>query len=212
MRATPARTRPQGPTPALILVRHAAPTVDPARPPATWELSASGTAAAHQLGRRLAPYAPYRVVSSPEPKARATAHCLLAAAGRGFSINDGLREHVRRDAPYLDAVTFAATIARLLTTPDTLVYGEESGAAARARFAAAVAAELDATPADTSLVIVGHGTVISLYLAHIAGIDPVAFWQTLGMPAYAVLARPSLTLLTVVNDVTGAADEPQPPG
>jgi hypothetical protein len=40
---------------------------------------------------------------------------------------------------------------------------------------------------------------MALYLAQVAGIDPYPFWQRLGLPAFMVLARPTLAVLTVRN-------------
>ena len=43
-----------------------------------------------------------------------------------------------------------------------------------------------------------HGTVMALFLEKVTGVEPVEFWQTLGMPAYVVLKLPVLELVKIV--------------
>ena len=57
---------------ALLLVRHAAPTVEPDTPPPAWRLSEAGREAAAALAAGLARFAPTAAVASPEPKALET--------------------------------------------------------------------------------------------------------------------------------------------
>ncbi len=76
--------------------------------------------------------------------------------------------------------------------------GHETAAQAGDRFTRAIDAVLAAYPDDT-VAVVAHGAVLSLYLAQVVGIDPYPFWQRLGLPAFVVLARPTLAVLTVRN-------------
>src|SRR4051794_41967110 len=72
------RTKAKG---SCLLIRHAAPAIEPARPAAAWPLCDEGRAAARALGASLSLDA---VVSSPEPKALQTAAALGApVAGCG---------------------------------------------------------------------------------------------------------------------------------
>jgi hypothetical protein len=48
---------------------------------------------------------------------------------------------------------------------------------------------------------VAHGTLISLYVARAAGVEPVPLWQRLGLPAFVVLALPARSLVAVVESV-----------
>jgi broad specificity phosphatase PhoE len=66
---------------------------------------------------------------------------------------------------------------------------------------------LDRHP-GANLAIVTHGTVMTLLIARAAGLDPFALWQSLGLPAFAVLSWPDLALLQVVESV----DSPPLPG
>jgi broad specificity phosphatase PhoE len=156
----------------VILVRHAAPEIDPARPPTSWRLSAAGREAAAALAERVRADA---VVSSPEPKALETA----SALGAPLTVDARLREHDRAGVGWLD--DFAAAVEAGFARPDEVVLGVESYAAALARFAAAVDDARAAHP-DGRLAIVSHGTVIALYAGRASGRDPVAVWRELRMP------------------------------
>jgi hypothetical protein len=49
--------------------------------------------------------------------------------------------------------------------------------------------------------MVSHGTVISLFVAECARIDPYDLWRKLELPSYVVLSLPELQLLDVVGSV-----------
>jgi hypothetical protein len=51
------------------------------------------------------------------------------------------------------------------------------------------------------LVVVTHGTVLSLYVAAVTGLDVVALWRRLDLPSYLVLARPDLGLIEIVDAI-----------
>jgi len=65
--------------------------------------------------------------------------------------------------------------------------GEETGASARTRFAAAIE-RIDAAQ-DGARVVVAHGRIISFWLSARLGLDPVAFWRSLGLTSAAVLSE-----------------------
>ena len=85
---------------ALILVRHAQPAIDEARPPPEWRLSEAGRAAAGALAERLAPYAPVAAGASPEPKALETGEIVAARFGLPVAADAGFAEHHRPDLPF----------------------------------------------------------------------------------------------------------------
>ena len=192
----------------LILVKHSAPAVVPGVPAREWRLSGLGQQLCDRLADRLAPYRPAVVVTSREPKAEETGHYTGALLGVPVHAADGLHEHERRTVAFIgDQEQFETTVALFFAAPDTLVFGEETATQAHARFAAAVDSILAAYP-DQTVVIVAHGTVISLWLAHQAGLAPFPLWQRLGLPSFVVLARPDLILEKVVADVNEPAGGP----
>jgi broad specificity phosphatase PhoE len=160
----------------VLLVRHSVPQVDPALPAEEWRLSEEGRARCAPLAARLAAYEPRRLLSSTEPKARETAELIGAELGLAVTLSDGLRETARRTVPWLERDAFERGVRELFERPNEIAFGEESAAAALARFTAAVNGLTE--PA----IVVTHGTVISLYAAARMGRDPYELWRRLELP------------------------------
>lgn len=181
----------------LILVKHAMPQVDVDTPAHLWRLRPEGVAAAGMLAARLvARYSPSMVVASPEPKATQTGSIIAERLGLAFATADGLREHDRRAAGFHARDEFAARMRDLFAHPDAIVFGSESASAALTRFAAAVDHVLaEGTSGD--VVIVSHGTVISLFVAKRADVDASNLWATLGLPSYVALELPSHRIIEI---------------
>jgi|SRR5690242_507952 len=179
----------------LILVRHAAPEVQPAIPARDWALSSEGHLQAERLAARLASLcAPAIVFSSPERKAFETAGLIACALSLKVERVADLREHDRTGAGYLSADAFAVSIARFFDYPKELVFGRETAAQAGTRIATIVR-ELCARTLDRDILLVTHGTVLTLYAVAVAGIEPLPFWHGLGMPAAIVFSLPDHRLL-----------------
>ncbi len=95
---------------------------------------------------------------------------------------------------------FDAAIARFFREPQRLVLGEETADQAHRRFAAAVDAVVERHPAKT-VALVTHGTVIALFVARAAAVDPFPLWKRLDTPAFIVLSLPDRQVVTVVDHV-----------
>jgi broad specificity phosphatase PhoE len=178
----------------LILVKHALPTVVPGIPPAQWILTEKGRASCAPLAARLRPYYPAQIAASDELKAAETAQLLATALGHTAPIchDHDLREHARRPEDFFDnTATFHAAVRRFFAHPDDLVFGTETAAAAESRFTAAIHRLLIQTPRGT-LIVVAHGTVITLFAAAHSELAPFPLWQSLGLPSYVVLSLPEL--------------------
>jgi 2,3-bisphosphoglycerate-dependent phosphoglycerate mutase len=146
-------------------VRHAQVEIDLARPASSWRLSVEGRASADELARRLAPLP--RVVSSPEPKAVATAEPIARRSGVEVELDERLRE-VGREANLPDADTHRAAVRSYLG--GARVDGWEAAPAARSRFAAALD-EID------DAAVVTHATVLALFLGY-----DFDGWAAIGLP------------------------------
>lgn len=168
----------------LILIKHAAPLVDPATPTTTWRLSDAGRAACEVLADRLAPHAPSRIVSSVEPKASETAERLAGRLSIPWTTAEGLHEHDRSNVPHLPTREFISLVELFFRRPTKLVLGTETAADAFDRFADVV--EPLATGEET-IAVVSHGTVISLLLEDRCGLDPFQTWRAMGLPSFIVL-------------------------
>jgi len=92
---------------------------------------------------------------------------------------------------------FAARIHDLFAHPDHVVFGNESASAALTRFAAAVD-HVVVEDAGGDVVIVSHGTVISLFVAKRADVDGEKLWATLGLPSYVSLELPNHRIVEIV--------------
>jgi broad specificity phosphatase PhoE len=184
----------------LVLVRHALPEFVVGLPASEWQLSDEGRRRCQRLADRLAAYDLAAVITSTEPKAVETGQIVADSLALPLETAPGLHEHERGVVTATgDHGAFQAQVSRLFEQPDELVFGTETADQAHARFATAVAAVIERHP-HRNLAIVAHGTVITLFIARAAGLDPVPFWQSLGLPAFAVLSLPDLHLLEVIEN------------
>jgi broad specificity phosphatase PhoE len=185
---------------ALILVKHAMPEIEPDVEAPQWRLSAAGRDGSRRLAERLREYAPVAVVTSHEPKAMETGEIVGKLLGVRVTRQVGLHEHERSSRPFLSPEAFNARMAHFFAHPDERVVGHESADEALARFHRALDAVVAEHP-DGAVVAVAHGTVISLFVSHVAGGDPFVLWSRLGLPSYVVLSRPALALISIVESV-----------
>jgi broad specificity phosphatase PhoE len=188
----------------LILIRHSQSQLQPELPASQWPLAEAGRRSCIALAARLAAYAPDIIVTSGERKASETGALVAGQLALPVSSAAGLHEHLREHAGWLSPSDFEKAVAAFFTRPDALVFGEETAAQAGARFDAAVQTVLDSYPGK-NVAIVAHGTVISLFAAQHAGLDPLPFWKRLGMPALVVFALPDLRLIQVIERVDSTA-------
>jgi 2,3-bisphosphoglycerate-dependent phosphoglycerate mutase len=173
--------------PALVIVRHSIPVVDATAPSTAWALSPEGEREAGALAAMLGAVKARIVQTSPERKAGETASIIAARHGVSTSVDDRLREHERASAGFLPRHVFDARVERLMRMPSDLVFGDETADAVFLRFAEAVACAC-AAAAGADLLMVSHGTAMSIYLGRLLGIDPVAFWRSLTAPMAVVIA------------------------
>ena len=162
----------------LFLVRHGRPVVDRSRPAHEWELDPAGFDDVWAL--RTSGRLPDRAVwlSSPEPKALATAELLTDG---GVGVVEGLREHVRESADWVK--DFDDAVRRAFAVPEAVaVPGWEPLSACRDRVVRAVEGILDVHPHD-DVVLVGHGTAWTVLRAALTGTEPdLERWRALTMP------------------------------
>lgn len=177
----------------LVLVKHALPVLDGTRPAREWVLGEDGLAQAVALAAGLRRFLPFGLVSSTEPKAVATAQIVAAELGVPMQARPGLEELDRRVLPVMSREAHAVLNARIFAEPALPVLGNESADEATARFATAVAGEVGTGAGD--VVIIAHGTVISLLVALYNKVDPYSLWRQLDCASYVVLELPSLQLL-----------------
>jgi broad specificity phosphatase PhoE len=173
-------------TPAIVFIRHSLPEIDLTRPAREWHLSEAGRLRCKTLASQLAYINPQCMVSSLEPKAIETAQILADALGLDFETANDLHEHLRREAYHSSQEDFESSVRNFFKQPGRLVFGEETADQTHARFAQAVQTIQERSPAQTPLVIVTHGTVITLYVARAYNREPFPFWKNLKLPCMVI--------------------------
>jgi broad specificity phosphatase PhoE len=184
----------------LLLIKHSLPEMVPSLPANRWHLAEAGRLRCRALAEQITPYDPDMIVASVEPKAAETAELVAGALHKPWHVADGLHEHERSGVGWIDREHFEAQVAEFFRRPGALVFGGETADQAHARFAAAIAALTAQYPAR-SLAVVAHGTVISLFVALSAGVEPFPLWSRLGLPSFVVLSLPELELVSIVEGV-----------
>ena len=175
----------------LILVKHSLPALEPDKPANQWRLSKEGQQRCEVLARHLSPYLPFQLFSSIEPKAAQTAALASSLLGIPWQEFPGLHEHERSEAGFYSPEQFQANMQCFFNHPSEVVFGAESAEQALARFSKAIQVLWEKRPPCTgSLVVVAHGTVISLFVAHFCGLLAYHLWVQLGLPAFVVLDLP----------------------
>ena len=184
----------------LILVKHAQPLVQPQIPAAQWHLSEDGKRKSETLAASLRPHDPSIIITSEEPKAIETGQIVGQLLARPVEPAADLHEHDRGNVPHMPSREFLSFMALFFQRPEELVLGEETAAAAHARFSAAVDAALS-KHADGNIVIVTHGTVLALYIAAITKELAFPLWRKMQLPSYAVLSLPDRKVIGVCERV-----------
>jgi broad specificity phosphatase PhoE len=182
----------------LILVKHSLPEILPEIAANEWHLSTEGRRRCQVLGDELAGYDPDLIFSSPEPKAGETAQIIAQQLVKPLFIVPGLHEHERKTVRFTNEDQFAASVKELFKQPDALVFGEETAAQSLNRFSSALD-QLISQNRDQNLVVISHGTVITLFVANICDIAPFPFWSRLDLPSFVVLSLPDLLVLSITQ-------------
>lgn len=182
----------------LILVKHSLPEIVEQLPAREWYLSEAGRFRAEHLAARLAYYKPEILISSVEPKAMETAEIVASKLGLTMQVLDGLHEHERTTTPFLSRHEFQNAVQEFFLRPDELVFGGETANEAHSRFSRAVKSVLQNHETST-IVIVSHGTVISLFVSRLTGASELSLWQELGLPGIVALDMNSNTIVAQEN-------------
>lgn len=179
----------------LILIKHARPLVDPARPAHEWKLSEQGRADAARLAEILCPQQPARVYSSDEPKAVETAELITARLGIPLAVAADLHEHDRSNVPHMRSGEFISHMELFFRRPGELTLGRETADECSGRFDSAIQSIRRENTAHSAIAVVTHGTVLALYLAQLGAGKPFELWRRMGLPSYAIVEDGNVTSL-----------------
>jgi 2,3-bisphosphoglycerate-dependent phosphoglycerate mutase len=179
----------------LVLVRHGKPEIEEGTPSTQWPLSQSGREAAALLATQLSDFKFQSITSSPELKAISTTETIAQKLGLNVEIDDGLSEHKRHSTDFLPLEDFNAQIARLFESPwNELIFGDETANAALERFTRTLDRQY-VSSGSGDVVVVTHGTIMSIYVANRLGIDPLPFWCSLTTPTAIVISGNEMVVL-----------------
>ena len=186
--------------PVLILVKHALPHIDSMVPANQWRLSEEGQHFSQVLAQRLEQYGLDLIFSSVEPKAIETAHIVATTLEKSVEVVEGLHEHDRNSVGFLEKKKFETSVARFFNQPGLLTFGNETANQAYHRFSRAVMGIIEKY-ADKNIALITHGTVLTLFVSRLIGIEPFAFWKDLELPSWVVLSHPDLGLRSVCKSI-----------
>ena len=182
----------------LILVKHSLPEILPEIPASEWHLSAEGRLRCQVLADELSGHGPDLIFSSQEPKAEETAQIIAQQLVKPLFIVPRLHEHERKAVLFTNQDQFKVSVRDFFEQPDALVFGEETAVQSLNRFSDAVD-KLISQNRDQNLIVVSHGTVITLFAANNCGIEPFPFWSRLDLPSFVVLSIPDLVVLSTTQ-------------
>ena len=186
--------------PTLLLVKHSLPEVVPAIPAREWTLSQAGRQRCQALAEKVKPYLPDVVLSSLEPKAIETAEIVARELSLPCRTFEGLHEQDRTGMGYLEREQFETKVRDLFKQPDEWVLGRETARQARQRFSQALRLVETEYP-ENNILVVAHGTVITLFVEQMTDREPFPFWRSLGLPSFVVFSLPEHKLLRTVESV-----------
>ena len=184
----------------LILVKHSVPEIYGDQPANTWKLSEEGRSRAQHLAEELKSFEPDVILSSEEPKAKETAEIVANDLGLKMQMFPDLHEHDRSNVPYLSHDAFQASMRDFFQEPDQLVFGRETANQVYARVYQAIHHILNEYRNKT-VVIVTHGTVISLFVSRLTESSDFELWTKIGLPSFIAMDLHSNTLIVRENVV-----------
>jgi broad specificity phosphatase PhoE len=194
----------------LVLIRHAPPEIIPDLPAEKWQLSPEGQKLCQPMARPLKRFQPQRIYHSTEPKARETAQGIANELKIPHLPWRDLHEHRRSQTPYTSQENFTASVRDFFAHPTEPVFGLERAEEALHRFSTAIHQLLRENPRvlggttlggqmpANGLLVVSHGTVISLFTARHNSMDAFTFWEQLKMPCAVVLRLPSFQFVEIL--------------
>jgi broad specificity phosphatase PhoE len=185
----------------IVLIRHAPVTIDKHIVASSWQLSADSQARCQQLANQLQPLHPVQLYTSTEQKAVQTAKHLTEALNIPMVVFPNLHETERTSTQfYTDSENFISTIHKAMRHPDKVIFGDEAFGVARDRLTRQLHILADKHPHET-IGIVSHGRILAMFLAQIMKQSPIKIWDSMSMPAYAILSWESMQIVQLVTSI-----------
>lgn len=187
----------------LILIRHSITEPNPELNSHEWTLTELGRERCKILAEALRPYPIRHIYTSDEAKAIVTGAIIAESFGIKAEIEPKLAETKRSGLDFMGSqAEFKQQVREAMRYPNEKRFGDESFSAARERFLEAMDARSAMHPNET-IALVSHGRVLAMVLAQFSGEDPSSIWDSLKMPAYAVISLPEKQIRALVREVEG---------
>jgi broad specificity phosphatase PhoE len=155
----------------LLFITHPEVVIDPAVPVPEWPLSQRGRDRMAAFAQLLDGQTVAAVWSSAEQKARDGAEILSARTGLAPRVDAGLGENDRSATGYIAPPEFWEVVEQFFGRPDESVRGWETARAAQARVVGAIDRVLQASDGEGLVLVVAHGGVGRLLMAHLQGVE-----------------------------------------
>ncbi len=155
----------------LLFITHPEVVIDPAVPVPEWPLSQRGRDRMAAFAQLLDGQTVAAVWSSAEQKARDGAEILSAWTGLAPRVDAGLGENNRSATGYIAPPEFWEVVEQFFGRPDESVRGWETARAAQARVVGAIDRVLQASDGEGLVLVVAHGGVGRLLMAHLQGVE-----------------------------------------
>jgi broad specificity phosphatase PhoE len=151
----------------ILFVTQPEVVIDPRMPVPRWPLSRIGRRRIKAFAEALRPAGIAAVWSSAERKARDGADILAEVLDLRPNVDAGLGENGRESTGYIAPPEFWLVVDAFFSNPASSIRGWETAAHAQARIVAAVTRVAATAPVLGSTVIVSHGGVGRLLMAHL---------------------------------------------
>jgi broad specificity phosphatase PhoE len=185
----------------LVLIKHALPDIEKGVPSKKWKLSAKGKDKSRTLSKYIKKYDVACIYTSDEQKAIDTGKVICKELNLQLRVHKNLHENDRTGLKYLAREEYENIFRSFFDNPETRIVGNETANDAKDRFAGAVANIIESDDTGKDIVIVAHGTVMSLFASCYNDIDVFSFWNSLDLPSIVELAIPGYKIINVVNTV-----------
>jgi broad specificity phosphatase PhoE len=159
-------------TTLIHLLRHAETKLDPSIPVDRWHLSEEGLESAQALASSGVFDNVDMIVTSAEDKAYQTAVPIAKRIDADIASNSSFNELNRGFGPFTSHQEYLEQVRIALTVPESSASGWETAADALRRFEQGIDSIESGTGAS-SLLLVSHGMVLSLYFAHLLKAEEV---------------------------------------
>lgn len=184
----------------LILIKHSMPTISSELPSNEWTLSEEGTNKANLFASNLEKYNFRKIFSSDEPKAIETARIFGEILNKEVEIIKGIHEHERNSNRVIyPKEQWEGLMRSFFESPNELIFGNETATEAKNRFRTSILKLVSAHPTDEDIVVVTHGTVMTLFISEYNEIDIFNVWNSFGLPSYAELSSDGFILNDIIN-------------